>query len=137
MARSGKYSINLSWYNLLGGIELFSFVAQKSYGYTIGKVTKAKRDVFNDWDNDFLDAEVEIDVLDIPANETIIVRSQDLTEQQITAIAQIKVSPVVNDVDQGLQVSIDRKSFNYRTDGDKRHEISFILTYPDLIIPTL
>tara|TARA_R110000796_G_scaffold126289_4_gene241028 strand:- start:3711 stop:4118 length:408 start_codon:yes stop_codon:yes gene_type:complete len=135
MARDGKYSINLSWYNTLGGIELFNFVARKSYGYKIGKATTAQRDVFNDWSNDF--SGTETDTIDIQANETITVRSQNLTEQQINAIAQIKISPKVTDEDQNKTVTINRNSFTYRTDHDKRFEIEFILTYPNIIIPTL
>lgn len=137
MARDGKFSINLSWYNLLGGIELFNFTARKSYGFNIGNVVTSKRDVFNDWDNDFTSAQTETDTIDIQANETIIVRSQNLTEQQINAISQIKISPSVKDEDQNLTVVINRNSFTYRTDHDKRFEIEFILTYPSLIIPTL
>lgn len=135
MARDGKYSINLSWFNTLGGIELFNFAARKSYGYNIGSVVTSKRDVFNDWSTDF--SGTETDTIDIQANETIIVRSTNLTEQQINAIAQIKISPIVRDEDQNVTVTIDRTSFQYRTDHDKRHEIEFRLTYPSLIIPTL
>ena len=135
MARDGKYSINLSWYNTLGGIELFNFVARKSYGYSIGKVVTSQRDVFNDWSNNF--SGTETDTIDIQANNTVVVRSQNLTEQQLNAIAQIKISPKVTDEDQGVTVSINRSSFTYRTDHDKRFEIEFILTYPSLIIPTL
>ena len=135
MARDGKYSINLSWYNTLGGIELFNFVARKSYGYSIGKVVTSQRDVFNNWSNDF--SGTETDTIDIQANNTVVVRSQNLTEQQLNAIAQIKISPKVTDEDQGVTVSINRSSFTYRTDHDKRFEIEFILTYPSLIIPTL
>ena len=135
MARDGKYQILLSWYNLLGGVELFNFTARKSYGYKIGEVQTSERDIFNDWSNDF--SVTQTDTIDIQANETILVRSQNLTEQQINAISQIKISPSVMDEDQGVNVVIDRSSFTYRTDHDKRHEIEFTLTYPSLIIPTL
>jgi hypothetical protein len=135
MARDGKYSINLSWYNTLGGIELFNFTARKSYGYNIGEVQTAERDVFNDWSNDFTGTET--DVINVQANKTVIVRSQNLTEQQINAIAQIKISPKVVDEDTSTTVRIDRTSFQYRTDHDKRFEIEFRLTYPNLVINTL
>lgn len=136
MARSGKFSIILSWYNSIGGIETWNFTAQKSYGYDINNVVNAKRDVFNDWDNDFSNGIIENDTLSIDANQKLIVRSQNLTLQQIEAIATIKLSPQVYDADQQLGVLIDRSSFAYRTDNDKRHSIEFFITYPNLIIPT-
>ena len=135
MARDGKYSINLSWYNLLGGVELFNFTARKSYGYNIGKVTTSQRDVFQSWPDNFTGTET--DLIGLEANETITVRSQNLTAQQISAIAQIKISPSVKDEDLGINVTIERRSFSYRTDHQKRHEIEFQITYPSLIIPTL
>lgn len=137
MAREGKFTILLSWFNTLGGLEFFNFVARKSYGFRIGKPVISKRDVFNDWDNDFASASTETDLISLDANETIIVRSSNLTAQQITAIAQIKISPSIKDENQNLNVEIDRRSFTFRTDGDKRHEIEFRLTYPSIIIPTL
>lgn len=137
MARSGKFSILLSWYNSIGGIETWNFTAQKSYGYEINNVVTTKRDFFNDWDNDFSNGIIESDTLSIEANQKLIVRSQDLTLQQVEAIATIKLSPQVYDIDKKLGVLIDRSSFSYRKDNDKRHSIEFFITYPSLIIPTV
>lgn len=137
MARSGRYSIIISWYNTIGGLEVFNFQARKSYGWTIGKVEKSQRDVFASWEDNFTNADQDIDITSIKANERVIVRSQNLSLQQINAISQIKISPRVKDEDRGIVVDVDRNSFNYRTDHDKRHEISFTITYPDQIIPTL
>ena len=136
MARSGKYSILLSWFNSLGGIETWNFTAQKSYGYDINSVVTAQRDILNNWDNDFINGIVETDTLNIEANQKLIVRSQNLTLQQIEAIATIKLSPQVFDADQRAGVLIDRTSFAYRTENDKRYSIEFFITYPNLIIPT-
>ena len=137
MARSGRYSIMISWYNTLGGLEVFNFQAFKSYGWDIGKTEKSKRDTFASWESNFTNADQEIDILKIDARESIIVRSQNLTQQQIDAISQIRISPRVKDEDRDLVVDIDRRSFSYRKDHDKRHEISFTIRYPDQIINTL
>lgn len=137
MARDGKYSIILEWYNTLGGIETFNFTARKSYGYRIGKTQTSERDVFNDWDNDFASATIETDTLSIDASERVTVRSQNLTEQQINAIAQIRISPRVTDLTNNVSVQVDRKSLDYRTDHEKRHLIEFVIVYPKLIIPSL
>lgn len=137
MARNGKYSIVLNWYSPIGGLETFNFTAQKSYGYDINNVQTAQRDVFNNWDTDFIDGFIEYDTINIEANQRIIVRSQNLTQQQIDAIATIKLSPRIIDADNEVGVLIDRSSFVYRTDNDKRYSIQFFITYPNLIIPTV
>ena len=132
--RTGKYNIILQWYNTLGGIETWNFTAFKSYGYNISGVQIADRDTFADWENNFTDAQYDHDLLDIKAAETITVRSQDLTVQQINAISQIKISPRIFDIDRNVNVKINRSSFQFRTDNDKRHEIAFEITYPDIVV---
>ena len=137
MARSGRYNILLAWYDSLGGIDTQSFTAYKSYGYDISNVQNSKRDIFNDWDSDFITGIGDSDTINIEANERIIIRSQDISLDRIDGLAQIKLSPAVFDGGQNIKVNIDRSSFVYRKDDDKRHSIQFFITYPDLIIPTL
>ena len=132
--RTGDYNLILQWYNTLGGIETFNFTAFKSHGYNISNVQIAERDTFSDWENNFTDAQYDHDLLSIAAAETIVVRSQDLTEQQINAIAQIRISPRIFDVSRGVNVRVNRNSFTYRKDHNKRNEISFQITYPDLVV---
>jgi len=136
MARNGKYSIVLLWYNNLGGVEYFNFTAQKSYGNNIGGVQISERDVFEGWDNTFT-GNLDHDLLDIEAYREVTVRTQRLTEQQANAIGQIKLSPQVIDKETGLQVRINRSSWNFWTDNDKRSELSFTIRYPKILVPTL
>ena len=136
MARNGKYSIVLLWYNNLGGVEYLNFTAQKSYGNNIGGVQISERDVFEGWDNTFT-GNLDHDLLDIEAYREVTVRTQRLTEQQANAIGQIKLSPQVIDKETGLQVRINRSSWNFWTDNDKRSELSFTIRYPKILVPTL
>lgn len=135
MARSGDYSIVLSWINTLGGWENWNFEAFKTYGYQIGAVETIKKDIYQNWDTDFIAGETESEHLSLEASETIRVRSQILTLQQINAIARIKYSIRVR---QGSQtVIVDKSSFQYRTDHDKNLSIEFNITKPGLVVQSL
>lgn len=140
MARSGQYSIVLNWLNSLGGWEHWNFTAFKSFGYNIGNVETIKRDIFQDWDTDFIAGQTESEHISLDVNEAVQVRSQDLTLQQINAIARIKFSLKVNDeTELGaiVTVLVDKSSFQYRTDNDKRHSIEFRISYPGKQVQTL
>lgn len=140
MARSGKFSIWLNWINTLGGWEHWNFTAWKTYGFDITEVRTIERDIFQDWDADFIAGETESEHISIKSREAITVRSQDLTLQQINAIARIKYSIKVNDesdTNSIVTVLVDKGSFQYRTDADKRHTIEFIIRYPRKQIQSL
>ena len=133
MPRSGKYSIVLNWLDTLGGVEHWNFVAQKTYGWDIGRTETIKKDIFQDWDVAFIAGQTESEHLSIEAGQSVIVRSGDLTVQQINAIARIKLSIKVNDetdINNIVTVLVDKSSFQYRTDADKRHTIEFKISYP-------
>lgn len=133
MARSGKYSIVLQWLDTLGGWEHWNFTAWKTHGWDIANVKTIKRDIFQDWDTDFIEGLTESEHISLESNENITVRSQDLTLQQINAIARIKLSIKVNDetsITNIVTVIVDKNSFKYRTDNDKRHSIEFNIRYP-------
>ncbi len=138
MARSGKFSIDLQWLNTLGGWEHWNFTAWKTYGFDISEVRTIKRDIFQNWDTDFIAGETESEHISISSSESITVRSQDLTVQQINAISRIKYSIKVNDETTNIiTVLVDKNSFQYRTDADKRRSIEFIIRYPGKQIQSL
>ncbi len=130
-------TIVLNWLNTLGDWEHWNFTAFKTYGDEISNVNTIKRDIFQDWDTDFIAGRTESEHLSLDANDLIVVRSQDLTVQQINAIKNIKKSIKVNDetdVSNIVTVLVDKASFQFRTDKDKRHSIEFTIRYPGQII---
>ncbi len=140
MARSGKFSIVLNWLNTLGGWEHWNFEAWKTYGFDISEVRTIERDIFQNWDTDFIAGLTESEHISLKSAEVITVRSQDLTLQQINAIAPIKYSIKVNDetdITTIVTVLVDKGSFQYRTDADKRHTIEFTVRYPRRQIQSL
>lgn len=140
MARIGKFSIVLNWLNTLGGWEHWNFTAWKTYGFNITETRTIERDIFQNWDTDFIAGQTESEHISIKSAEAITVRSQDLTAQQIDAIARIKYSIKVNDetdTSNIVTVLVDKGSFQYRTDADKRNTIEFIVRYPRKQIQSL
>lgn len=132
-------NIDLQWLNRLGGWEHWSFTAFKTFGDNISNVETIQKDILQDWDTDFITGQTESEHISIEANDTIVVRSQDLTIQQINAIKNIKKSIKVNDetdLNNIVTVLVDKAPFQYRTDNDKRHSIEFQITYPGEIIQT-
>jgi len=132
-----KYNIDLAWLNTLGGWEHWRFTAFKSYGYDISDVNTFERDIFQNWDTDFINGQTQTDTLSLTAKKTLIVRSQDLTIQQIEAIARVKISIKVideTDINKLQTVIVDKSSFTYRTDNDKRHSTQFNIERPSEII---
>lgn len=137
MPTSQTYQLRLSWFNSVGGWEYWNFLAKKTHGYNVGKVNTIKKDVFETWDTTFIAGLTESANISIDASKQVIVRSQLLTVQQIEAIARIKISLRVRDVSQDVTVLIDSASFEYRTDGEKLHQIEFVINYPNEQIQSL
>jgi len=134
------FNIDLGWLNSTGGWEHFSFTAWKTYGYNISNVEIVKKDIFENWDTTFIAGKTESETISIESNETIIVRSQDLTQQQINAIARLRISiRVQNETnpDAIQTVIVNSNSFTYRTDNDKRYIIEFTINRPGEIIQSL
>ena len=127
MTTSQTYEIKLTWLNSFGGWEYWNFLAKKTHGYNIRKEKNGfvERDVFQSWDTDFIAGNSQKETIRVRAAKTVTVRSQLLTEQQIEAIAKINLSISVRDVTEDTVVIVDSKTFSYRTDGDKLHQIEF------------
>ncbi|NRA93291.1 MAG: hypothetical protein HRU26_11510 [Psychroserpens sp.] len=98
-------------------------------------------DIFNNWDTDFIAGEIEEETLSLQASNTIILRSGLIQEEEANAIATIKyginVQTVSGDfVNANQTISIDRNSFEYRTDREKNIELSFRISLPKIQIQT-
>ena len=137
MSTSQKYQLQLTWLNSLGGWEYWNFLAKKTEGYDIDDSKTVERDVLQNWDTDFIAGDTEQETLFIAARRKVVVRTQLLTLQQINAIAKINLSIRVRDVLNDVTVTIDRSSFEYRTDGEKLHSLEFAINYPRTQIQSL
>lgn len=133
------FNLNLSWLSTLPGWQYFNFQARKSYGYEVQNISQIEKDVFGTWDSNYIGAEGGREDLINEARETITVRSQQLTKDQIEAIARIRFSRKVLDMTnpyKPITVIVNKGSFQYYTDADKRKVIEFSITYPRVQIQT-
>lgn len=137
MGNSQQFQIQLAWLNSTGGWEFWNFLARKTHGFNIGRVETVETDIFQNFDTDFIAGQTEQEVLQVKANERIVVRSQILTTQQINAIARIRLSIRVRDVVLDRTVIVDQSSFDYRTDSQKVPFIEFAISYPSEQIQSL
>jgi hypothetical protein len=139
MATAGDNYINLTWLNSVGGWEYWTFTARHSYGYDSNDIGRIEKDIFQNWDADFISGQSETEVLGKDVRSFIVVRSQLLSKAQVDAIAKIRNSIKVQEVRStgNVTVLVDAGSFTYRTDKDKTITIEFRITYPREQIQTL
>lgn len=125
-------TIHLTWLNSLGKWEDWIFKAEKDYSIEFGDSQLVKRDIYQDWDNGFINGETEGDVISIESWDKVTVRSQFVTLEQLEVLKEIlrsiKVQAYVGDKKQ--TVIVDRSSKKIRTDGDKLYTIAFDINYP-------
>ncbi|HET6224654.1 MAG TPA: hypothetical protein VFF27_00150 [Bacteroidia bacterium] len=134
-----KQNIYLSWLNNLGQWEYYNFKAQKDYGIDIGKPKSITRDVLVNWDTDFISGETQDDYISVEANETIAVRSQFMSLEELQAVVQIMYAIRVQEIrsdNTKITVLVDKKSIKKYSDGDRMYAIEFDITYPKIEIQT-
>lgn len=123
-------SIYLRWRNYLGGMDHWLFTAEKDYTIEIESVKQSEDDVFIGWDASYEGSRIKYDTQRI-ARESILVRSQNLTLDQLNAIKYIKTSPLV--LWNGKNVLVDSASFLVYSESDKLYSISFNIQMTDTI----
>ena len=129
--------IYLQWKTKNGGFDSWLFTTEKDYTNKLGKSTLVKRDIFNNWDTNFIEGQAQYDFTDIQSRKEILVRSQFLTESEFDAIAQIKESISVQQVqDDGklITVEVDKANFPTKQDRQNLYEIEFTIKYPDNLL---
>jgi len=100
-----KQSIYLTWLNNLGGWEYWNFTAQKEYGIDIEDSSEFDKNI--DWDTEFINGETVTALEQVEARNTRTVRSQFLTQPQVTAIAGIKTSIRVQEIrEDGTKITV-------------------------------
>jgi hypothetical protein len=130
-----KYNLKLTWLNNLGGWEYWNFTAGKDYQIDIAGVEVVKQNILGGWPQsygEFADT-IERDISRVSKNQ-VIVRSQNLTRDEVTAISKIKTSALVQIIDSKYNrrtVRVDSQSFKIYAEVDKLYTISFTITYTD------
>lgn len=133
--------ITLRWLNTLGGWEYWTFTARHTYGVNISNVNTFNIDIFQNWDTNFIAGEVEEQTLSLNAADSIQLRTGLMNKSQSNGVATIKYGINVQTVsgefvNSDQTVTIDRSSFQYRTDKEKQIELSFNISLPKIQIQT-
>lgn len=123
----------LTWKNPLGEHDYWKFTAEKEYGVDILEVKESENNLITNWPKsygEFADT-VKFDI-SRTANDTILVRSQNLTLEQIQAMKYIKTSPLVQIMVSKTDrrtVRVDGSSFTTYNETDKLYGIQFTISY--------
>lgn len=130
-------SIYLTWLNYLGGMDYWLFTAQKEYGVDIEDLQQTEVNLFINWPDSYDGNRIKYDTKRT-SRENILVRSQNLTLEQVQGLKYIKTSPLVqihyNDNNNTTKnVLVDNSSFTVYSESDKLYTISFTISMTDQV----
>lgn len=126
---------HLSWLNNLGGFDHWLFTAYADDIIDITDSGETEENIFPNWPDSY--GEFADTIRKQTFRESryqALVRSQHLTEAQLTAIKNIKTSPlvqIVNSIYDRRTVIVDTDSITWKKEGSNLFEISFTITYTD------
>jgi len=127
-----NHEIYLRWRNSLGGFDHWLFTAEKDYSIDIENVRQSEEDIFINFPNSYNSNAQRIKYdTQRTARESILVRSQNLTSEQLYSIKYIKTSPLV--LLNNRNVLVDSSSFLVYSESDKLYSISFNIQMTDTI----
>lgn len=127
--------IYLTWLNNLGGYDYWKFTGFKDHVRSIGETTQIKKNIFTNWPKSYGEkAQSIVKKTSKKSTKQIIVRSQDVTLEQLQAIEYIKSSIDVYIMESRSNlrsVEVDSDSFVSWEEKNKTYSISFTITYTD------
>ena len=128
--------IYLTWLNTLDGWDYWNFTSEKDYNLSIEDKVTIERNIFNNWDNTFINGDTQLDVISSTAYKEIDVYSQYLNLDELQAISEIKYSTKVLliDGDKQTTVIVDSDSITLYNDGDEQtlYTIRFKIRLPNI-----
>ena len=136
--------IYLRWFNQKGAWEGWQFQAWESYGLDTTDRKIARKDIYEDFDTNFVYGTTQDFYYDTQAKNTRIVSTQFLTKDQIDNLIWLRVSNAVEEIftseESGCTrykhktVLIDKETITYRQAGNGLYTLSFSYHYTDAII---
>lgn len=129
--------IYLTWLNYLGGFEYFLFTAKKDYNVDIEESGEQRKNIFPNYPDSYGSyADTIRQQTFIRGRNSILVRSQHLTRNQMEVISTIKTSPLVQILESRTDrrtVLVDKDSYRKYSENDDLFEIQFTIFYTDEI----
>lgn len=125
--------VYLTWLNNLGGFDYWAFTGKKDDIVEIRETGTATKNIFPTWPKSYgPQADTIRKQTFRDSNKAYTVRSQLVTEDELTAISYIKSSvlvQIINSRTDRRTVLVDAESFVKFKDGDKTYEIAFNISF--------
>ena len=130
-----NYDIRLTWLNNLGGFDYFAFNTKKQYNVDITDSGVGSTNIFPQWPNSYGEFADTINRQSFrKSNNSLVLVSPYVTQDELNALAGIKTSPLVQIINSRYDkrtVIVDTDSFVKFTEGDKLYSIQFTVSYTD------
>lgn len=127
----------LTFLNHLGGFEYFFFTAKKEYQVVIEEARQTKVNILPRWPNSWGKTADTVDKQTYRSSRnSVIVRSQYLSLNQLEALTEIRTSPLVQLMYSRTDrrtVIVDADSFTKYDEKDKVFSVTFKITFTDNI----
>lgn len=127
--------INLSWLNHLGGFDYWTFKDDSDYGVTIEGTKNVKKNIYTNWPKSFgAGGDTINQETQRMSRSNILVRAENLSEEQVGDLYRIKTSPLVQIVNSRTDrrtVIVDSGSFVYLQQGEKLFSMTFNISMTD------
>lgn len=125
----------ISFLNHLGGFDYFFFTARKEYQVTIEEARQTKVNILPNWPNSWGKTADTIDrqTMRVSRN-SVVVRSQYLSLNQLEALTEIRTSPLVQLIYSRTDrrtVIVDSDSFTKYDEKDKLFSMQFKISFTD------
>jgi hypothetical protein len=127
--------IYISWLNYLGGFEYFFFTSKKEFQVEVGETGEATNNILPNYPQSYgKTADTLRKQTFRTSRNKILIRSQHLTFNQLTALSTIKDSPLVQIIESRTDrrtIIVDADSFKKYDEQDKLFTFQFTGSYTD------
>ena len=126
---------NVTWLNTLGGFDYKVFQSSSDTGVNIEGTTKAAKNIFNNWPKSFGEtADTIRQETSRSSTQTMTLRAENLTGDQIKDLFRLKTSPYVQIVgarNDRRTIIVDSGSFVYYKQRDKLFNLEISVSFTD------
>lgn len=130
-------TLYLTWLNNLGGFEYFPFQADKDYMVNIEESGDTSINIMDNWGASYGEfADTIRKQTYRKSRNSILVKSQHLTLNQVNSLYQIRTSPlvqIINDRYDRRTVLVDTDNFKKYSETDKLYSMQFTIIFTDRI----
>lgn len=127
--------IDVSWLNYLGGFDYWRFKSLSDYGTEISGTTEQTKNITTNWPKSYGPTADTIRYETGRASRnTIVLRAENLTSDQVQDLFRLKTSPlvqIVNSTTDKRTIIPDKNSFVYYQQINKLHTLTFNVSYTD------